>query len=57
MSEKPKLNRHGECDVCGLMHDEEIHEATLSVHNWFRTQVTQYLLDEQELQLPEVQVA
>jgi hypothetical protein len=55
MTDKIRVNRNGECDVCGLMHDEEIHQATLNVHNWFRRQVTQYLIDEQEL--PEVQVA
>ena len=55
MSEKPRLNRNGECDVCGLMHDEEIHQATLNVHLWFRNQVTQYLREEEVM--PEVQVA
>jgi hypothetical protein len=30
-----------DCKVCGIAHDEEIHEATLSVHRWFQGQVTQ----------------
>jgi hypothetical protein len=32
-----------DCEVCGIGHDEGIHEATLSVHEWFRHQVTRYL--------------
>jgi hypothetical protein len=47
MSDKIKTNS-GECDVCGVAHDEEIHEATLSVHRWFQTQVTQYLYEYDE---------
>jgi hypothetical protein len=35
-----------ECEICGAEHDEAIHEATLSVHRWFRAQVTRYLVDE-----------
>jgi hypothetical protein len=38
-----------ECDVCGATHDEEIHEATLSVHRWFHYQVTKYLYDPEEV--------
>ena len=34
-----------ECKVCGVAHDEEIHEATLSVHRWFQGQVTQYFYE------------
>ena len=30
----------GECTVCYAAHDEEIHEATLSIHRWFQHQVT-----------------
>jgi hypothetical protein len=29
-----------ECAVCYSTHDEEIHEATLRIHRWFRGQVT-----------------
>jgi hypothetical protein len=36
------------CKVCLLEHDEEIHAATLSVHNWFHEQVTQGLYDDVE---------
>lgn len=38
-----------ECEVCCCDHDEEIHEATLSVHKWFHHQVTKYLYDPEEL--------
>jgi len=55
MSDNTRLNRSNECKVCGVAHDDEIHEATLSVHDWFRRQVTQYLYEEEEL--PDVQVA
>jgi hypothetical protein len=34
-----------ECEVCGTSHDAEIHEATVSVHRWFHSQVTRYLFD------------
>jgi len=30
-----------ECHICLGPHDEEIHEATLSVRRWFREEVTQ----------------
>jgi hypothetical protein len=29
-----------ECAVCYAAHDEEIHQATLSIHLWFQHQVT-----------------
>jgi hypothetical protein len=35
--------RTPECKVCSAPHDEEIHEATLSVHRWFQQEVTKYL--------------
>ena len=31
-----------------MEHDDEIHAATLSVHNWFHEQVTQGLYDDVE---------
>lgn len=55
MYDRIKINRAGECEVCGVAHDQDIHEATLSIHNWFRGQVTQYFYDEEEL--PAAQVA
>lgn len=55
MFDNVKINRSDECEVCGLAHDHDIHEATLSIHNWFRGQVTQYFYDEEEL--PAEQVA
>ena len=33
-------NREIDCKVCYGPHDAEIHEATLSVHAWFRQEVT-----------------
>ena len=36
-----------DCDVCMVPHDEEIHTATLSLHEWFRYEVTKYFYDEE----------
>ena len=46
---KNALKSTPECAVCCAPHDEDIHDATLSVHQWFRHQVTRYLFDEEEL--------
>jgi hypothetical protein len=34
------------CKICMVQHDDEIHAATLSVHQWFRDQVVQGFWDE-----------
>jgi hypothetical protein len=31
-----------DCKVCMMEHDEEIHDATLSVRRWFAFQVTKH---------------
>ncbi len=31
-----------DCKVCMMEHDEEIHDATLSVRHWFAWQVTKH---------------
>ena len=49
MFDNATFNHAPECEVCCAAHDEEIHEATLSVHRWFHYQVTRYLYDEEEL--------
>jgi hypothetical protein len=28
-----------ECPICSGLHDEEIHDATLSIHNWLRHEI------------------
>lgn len=28
-----------ECDVCFGQHDEEIHDATVSIHGWLRSEI------------------
>ena len=38
-----------ECPVCMAIHNEEIHEATLRVHEWFHGQVTQGFWEEIEM--------
>ena len=48
MTENARINRAADCDVCGAGHDEEIHEATVTIHRWFREQVTQYLYDPED---------
>ena len=40
MSSNAKKNSKSECAVCYSTHDDEIHEATLRIHRWFRGQVT-----------------
>ena len=34
------------CPVCYMTHDDEIHEATLSIHRWFLAQVTHNFVDD-----------
>ena len=40
-----KKNSKSECAVCYSTHDDEIHEATLRIHNWFFGQVTRNFAD------------
>jgi hypothetical protein len=35
--------RGRECPVCLGPHDDEIHQATDSIREWFRSEVTRYL--------------
>ncbi len=28
-----------ECSICSGMHDQEIHEATVSIHRWLRHEI------------------
>jgi hypothetical protein len=35
--------RSRECPVCFGPHDEEIHQATTSVREWFKEEVTRFL--------------
>jgi hypothetical protein len=34
------VGRFKECPVCLGQHEEQIHDATLSVRQWFRSEVT-----------------
>jgi hypothetical protein len=49
-------NSPDDCKVCLVPHDDEIHEATLSVHEWYRWQVTQGFVPD-ETDPVEIQVA
>jgi hypothetical protein len=40
MFSNAKKNPNSECAVCYSTHEDDIHEATLRVHRWFRGQVT-----------------
>ena len=42
-----------ECAVCGAVHDEEIHQATLRIHHWFHHQVT-HVFEDDALYLPRI---
>lgn len=46
MSNDPKNTHESECAVCYATHDEEIHQATLSIHRWFQHQVTHNFEDD-----------
>ena len=35
-----KVHSESECAVCYATHDQEIHDATLRIHQWLRGQVT-----------------
>ena len=52
MSDDLENTSEAECTVCYAVHDEEIHQATLSIHRWFHHQVTHDFEDE-ALYLPE----
>ena len=43
-----RRNKSGDCPICLVPHDEEIHVATLHVRQWFRYQVTKRLDDGEE---------
>ena len=47
MSNDTEDRSEGECAVCYTTHDEEIHQATLSIHRWFQLQVTHDFDDNQ----------
>ena len=49
-----KKNARSECSVCYSTHDDEIHEATLSIHSWFYGQVTRNFVEDAPL-APELQ--
>lgn len=34
-----------DCKVCLAQHDEEIHAATIRVHQWFRARIVKHLDD------------
>lgn len=46
MSDDPKNAPESECTICYAAHDEEIHQATLSIHRWFYHQVTHDFQDD-----------
>jgi hypothetical protein len=53
MSDDLKKKPESECTVCYAAHDEEIHEATLSIHRWFHRQVTHDFQDDM-LHIPQI---
>ena len=47
MSDEEMLDTNeSECAVCYADHDEEIHQATLNIHQWFKHQVTHDFVDD-----------
>ncbi len=55
MSDKLENTPESECTVCYAAHDEEIHQATLSIRRWFHHQVT-HDFDDEALYLPEFEI-
>ena len=51
MVKKHRVKREPECSVCYSTHDDEIHEATLRIHQWFCHQVTHQFVDDGFLEL------
>ena len=47
MSEECNDAPESECAVCYTAHDEEIHQATVSIHQWFHAQVTHEFAEEE----------
>jgi hypothetical protein len=41
-----QFDSESECAVCYATHDDEIHEATLRIHQWFCGQVTHHFEDD-----------
>ena len=39
-----------ECQTCLGPHDDEMHNATVAIHDWFRWQVTRHLTPAIELE-------
>ena len=46
-----------DCKVCLVAHDEELHEATLSLKRWYRSEVTKYFVYPEEGEAQEVVTA
>ena len=46
MFNSPGRKGMSDCPVCYLTHDDEIHEATLSIHRWLLAQVTHDFVDD-----------
>jgi hypothetical protein len=40
MFDKKSFDSRSDCAVCYAAHDDDIHEATLRIHQWFCGQVT-----------------
>ena len=40
MSDDKESTPEPECTICYAAHDDEIHQATVSIHEWFHHQVT-----------------
>ena len=40
------LEEAADCEVCVCGHDEEIHQATVRIHEWLRYELTKFWDDE-----------
>jgi len=47
MIPEKKRTTESDCPVCYASHDDEIHEATMRLRDWFHFQVTHHLQQEE----------
>jgi len=53
MSHRPP-SRSSDCKVCLVQHDEDLHQATLSVRQWFHSEVVRRLEDYSDAEVTEI---
>jgi len=52
MIQKTTRKADADCPICYAAHDQEIHDATMRLHGWFRRYVTQGFEEEPRYEAP-----